>query len=101
MIAWRGIIIQLACLAALVSIIHGSHDPNVLWAAIGIIGTTLGQTVARARVSGAQDGGNGNVSVTTTTTSGPGSVRLPPGIAGPLVTLAVVGGAYALLRVLS
>lgn len=96
MIAWRGIIIQLACLAALVSIIHGSHDANVLWAAIGIIGTTLGQTVARARVSGAQDGGNGSVSVTTT----PGVPRIPPSVMGVVITLGFVGGALALARVL-
>lgn len=97
MVQWRGVIIQLACLAALVSIIHGTHDANVIWAAIGIIGTTLGQTVARARVSGAQDGGNGTVSVTT---SGAPSLRVPPGAVALLVALGFVGGAYALVHVL-
>jgi uncharacterized membrane protein YjfL (UPF0719 family) len=87
--AWRGVIIQLACLAALVFIIHGSHDPNVLWAAIGIVGTVLGQTVARARVSGPLE--------TVTNGNGAGGpLSKGPGVAGPLVTLAFVGGAYAM-----
>lgn len=55
---WRGTIVQLACLAALVAIVglSKSASTDVIHIALGAIATVLGQSVARARVDAVKGG---------------------------------------------
>ena len=86
---WRGVIIQLSSLAAVVAIVGMSKiaDPHIVSMALGIVGAGVGQSIARARLDagssgkpGAGSGGSG------------GGTSLPP---SGLVT--VMGGVLGFL----
>jgi len=59
---WRGVIIQLSSLAAVVAIVGMSKiaDPHIVSMALGIVGAGVGQSIARARLDAGSSGKPGS-----------------------------------------
>lgn len=82
--AWRGVILQMGCLAALVALVRGNTDEKILYVAVGGVLSALAQTISRARVDVA-----GEPRTPPKAGGGPG-LSLPP-IIGAIVTLFLLG----------
>lgn len=63
---WRGVVVQLAAIFALVWLVKGCGDERVLFTAIGALGPYLGITSTRARMEAGsmpRSGGGGGMSM--------------------------------------